>query len=128
MSAIDTALSWSGWAFSALGLAGTLFGLWLAWRERAKSERMAEAIGRVTMPAIPVHRPISPKEPAEEQLRALLIRAAADGKAIYIALDRASQQGVDEARMMKLAEDLKTKGLLKFSEPLERNTLINLNV
>lgn len=118
---------WSGWVFSFLGLVATTASLRIAIQERARSKALTTTLSRVSFPATP-GAPSTPPHPDEEQLRALLIQAAARKRTLGETIFRAAKRGVDESELRHVAKELAGRGLLRFEGPLVDNTTLSLNV
>jgi hypothetical protein len=135
MSALNEAVAVSGWVGTFIGVAYIGVQRVEARRERTQKEQLASLLARaVDQPVFlgvdgdatwqHVTRPAQHRE----QVRAALVKAAAGHQPLKVALAQLRDLKYEELEIVAVAEDLKARNLLDFSQPVTSETVLSLRV
>lgn len=122
---MDGFATWSGWVFGLLGLGLAVVAEVRAHRERVESARLRTLLAKVRPAAVPQH-PVGSAGERDETVRNHLIKAASRRRTLADALARSAEHGAVAEDVMRVAMALRAAGLLRFDDPLNPKTALEL--
>lgn len=131
MSSTETVVQWSGYAATLVGFGLAANAERRAAAEKRKAKRIAKDLAAATEELVQTRLGNAELLPAQKtaranEVRGLLIHAAAGGQTFAAVLRRTRRMGATDDDVLTIANALRQNGLLTFAPPLTSDKTIHL--